>query len=128
MNMVDLVTRWIVVIARERERDGAGAVGWSASDNSKVSLCDTSLFKGDAERCACLRAPGEDEKARRVAIKTMHRFETAERRCESHGHGGRVERGAGRHARHPGGFVDDHDPIVGEHDPWRRQCLSFGDL
>ncbi len=127
VNMVDFVSRRALVIACEWKRDRAFRVGGPASDNSKVSLGNSSLLEGDAEGRACVRATREDEKARRVAIEAMHGFDRAERFCESHSHGRRIEWCAGRHAWHPGRFVDDHDALVGKHDSWRCQGRSIRD-
>lgn len=112
------------MIACEWKGDCARDLGWLASNDSKIAFGHTSLLEGVAEGHACFPAPREDEKPRRVAVKAMNRFQRTEGRRQPYGHGRRIEWCAGRHARHPGGFVDDHDPLVSKHDS-RRQTDHF---
>lgn len=121
--MIDLVPRSPFAIGSEWQRDRARGVGWLASDDGQVPLADTSHLEGRAKGSASFTAPREDEKARCVAIEAMHSFERTECLPESNGDGWRVERRAGWDARHSGRFVDDHDPIVGEHDVRRPRHL-----
>ena len=63
LSMLDLVSRWMGVIAREWKRDRAGASGGLASHYREVSFGDTSLLKGDAEGRAGFPGPREDEQS-----------------------------------------------------------------